>query len=275
MRRDRDVSGRRHYDPEKMRRQQKYQYLFAALLFLLIPLVLYLLFRMGIQKKHYMLLSILVLLGTMLPFLIRFDRRETRAREVVFLALMTAFCVTANLLCSHTVPLHAGTTLVLLTGISLGPEAGFLVGALSRLLCNFFDGQGPWTPWQMITWGMLGLLSGFLFFRTDTRRKETHIWRENILALTGYTFLSVFLLYGGMMNFAAFLMNHTLQPAEYPMKKEVIKAIYITGIPYDLTHAGGAALCMFLFGETFLRRIQRVQIKYGISLSENGRRIKK
>ena len=43
-----------------------------------------------------------------------------------------------------------------------------------------------------------------------------------------------------------------------------LKALYITGVPYDITHAAGAALCVFLLGEPFLKKIERVQIKYGI-----------
>ena len=53
--------------------------------------------------------------------------------------------------------------MVIISGIALGPEAGFLFGALSRLICNFYMGQGPWTPWQMFAWGLLGFLAGFIF----------------------------------------------------------------------------------------------------------------
>ncbi len=57
-------------------------------------------------------------------------------------------------------PLHAGTAMVVISGIALGPETGFFVGALARFVCNFFSGQGPWTPWQMFSWGLMGYLAG-------------------------------------------------------------------------------------------------------------------
>lgn len=231
-------------------------------------------------------------------------RKPIRARNVVLIALMTAFCVVANLICSHTIPLHAGTTIVLLSGISLGPETGFLVGVLSRLLCNFFDGQGAWTIWQMFTWGLLGVIAGLIFYQRSpgsrrrelseigeksgnryretletgekpgNRHRETSeaekkfrtqkTWRSNIWILTVFTFVVVFVVYGGVMNLAAMFMNYTMSPQDYPMNRGNLIAIYMTGIPYDLTHAAGAAICMFLFGEAFLRRIRRIQIKYGV-----------
>lgn len=218
-------------------------------------------------------------------------RKPIRARNVVLMALMTAFCVVANLICSHTIPLHAGTTIVLLSGISLGPGTGFLVGALSRLLCNFFDGQGAWTIWQMFTWGLLGIIAGLVFYqqnpgsrrrefseaeeKADDQHKESSsraeekvdaqkTWRSNIWILTAFTFVIVFVVYGGVMNLAALFMNYMVSPQDYPINRANLIAIYMTGIPYDLAHAAGAAICMFLFGEAFLRRIRRVQIKYGV-----------
>ena len=203
-------------------------------------------------------------------------KRPLRARDIVLIALMTAFCVVANLICSHTIPLHAGTTIVLLSGISLGPGTGFLVGALSRLLCNFFDGQGAWTIWQMFTWGLLGVIAGLVFYQPNpgNRRRgfseaeeksaPQKTWRSNIWILTVFTFVVVFLVYGGVMNLAAMFMNYAMSPQNYPINRESLIAIYMTGIPYDLAHAGGAAICMFLFGDAFLSRIRRIQIKYGV-----------
>lgn len=216
-------------------------------------------------------------------------RKPIRARNVVLIALMTAFCVVANLICSHTIPLHAGTTIVLLSGASLGPGTGFLVGSLSRLICNFFDGQGAWTIWQMFTWGLLGIIAGLIFYQrnpgslrrslavteesggqyresseAEKKFRTQKTWRNNIWILTAFTFVVVFVVYGGVMNLAAMFMNYMMSPQDYPINQANLIAIYTAGIPYDLAHAAGAAICMFLFGEAFLRRIRRIQIKYGV-----------
>ena len=49
-----------------------------------------------------------------------------------------------------------------ITGFSLGAEAGFLTGAISALVSNMFFGQGPWTPFQMFMWGIIGFIAGLL-----------------------------------------------------------------------------------------------------------------
>ena len=82
--------------------------------------------------------------------------------------------------------------IVILTGISFGGEAGFLVGSLTMLISNMFMGQGPWTPWQMFAFGMIGFLAGILY--------QKGILKARKFDLCIYGFLSVFLIYGGIMN---------------------------------------------------------------------------
>ena len=37
-----------------------------------------------------------------------------------------------------------------------------MTGALTALISNIYFGQGPWTPFQMLAWGIVGLLGGLL-----------------------------------------------------------------------------------------------------------------
>ncbi|MCI5639958.1 MAG: ECF transporter S component [Lachnospiraceae bacterium] len=281
MRKNRDVSYRRQYRPgeEKVKRMKRNK---AMLVVLVVLLALLLgVSQWDSMKEHYLLISVIVLILGLSPVLVSFEQRKPQAREIVMLSVLTALCVAVNVLCSHTIPLHAGTMLVILTGIALGPEAGFLVGALARLLCNFFDGQGPWTPWQMLTWGLLGLLAGFVFYRmgevsryarstqqTEAEQPLKKSYKDSIWCMTAFTFGSVVFLYGGIMNLAAWLMSHALNPADTPLTGKALLAVYVTGIPYDISHGLGAAVCMFLFGEPLLTKIRRVQIKFGIYIGE-------
>lgn len=287
MRRNRDVSYRRHYHPEIEQRKRLIRNFSLLGVILLLLIALFFFSQSVYINTHYLFVSVIVLIGGLLPVFISFEQRKPQAREVVLLAVMTALCVGVNVLCSHTIPIHAGTMLVILTGISLGPEAGFLVGALGRLICNFFDGQGPWTPWQMLTWGLLGLLAGLVFYRSHKRRRKTKCndasvgtldsstqkkrktsLQESILCMTIFTFFSVFIIYGGVMNLSAWIMSHAASPADTPLTKEALLAVYATGVPYDILHGAGAALCMFLFGDVLLQKIRRVQIKFGIYIGE-------
>lgn len=279
---------------------------------LIIPFILFVVNRL-ISGEHYMLISILIIAGTILPLMISFEYRKPRAREIVLLAVLISFCVVSNLICSHTIPLHAGTAMVVLAGISMGPEAGFLTGALGRFVCNFFDGQGIWTPWQMTAWGIIGFISGVSFRKVEKGEKgsrfsificvgagviagyfvnmitgksddfvgvKLYLWmfvglltgvilqRKKLpidrFVMSVYTFIIVFVFYGGIMNFAAMLMQNSYSPSENPINADTLRALYVTGAPYDFMHALGAAFCVFLIGESLLGKLERIQIKYGI-----------
>lgn len=183
-------------------------------------------------------------------------RKKIRARDMMVWAVMTAITVFVNLFGVFTVQFHAGTALVILTGIGLGKRSGSIVGVLARLVCNFFTGQGPWTPWQMLAWGLLGGLSGLLF----GKKARPSAWR-----ITLFTFCSVFLIYGGMMNMAAFFMANAVSPVDTPMNFSTMLAFYAAGIPFDLIHGAGAAVCVFVLGEGMLRKMERVKKKYRLS----------
>lgn len=325
--------NRRNYDEEEVKRNiLKRKISVWLVIIILIPMLLYISSYI-LKQKHYLFISLFLLAAVMLPFFISFEYKKVRAREIVMLSMMISFCVSFNLLCAHTIPLHGGSAVVVLSGIALGPEAGFLTGALGRFICNFFDGQGPWTPWQMTSWGIIGFISGVVFVRyempDETKRGNTGKnsigmvckLRKNspfavllasvilsettgylfavltgrdmadtkgimlyIFGLAGlvaggllqrkrlqtdsiimavFTFLVIFIIYGGIMNFAALVMQSSYMEGE-KISLATLKALYITGVPYDIMHAATAALCVFLIGEPFLKKIERVQIKYGI-----------
>lgn len=122
---------------------------------------------MEIRMKY-----LLILVVFMLPVFILYERKKPRSREVVLLAILITFTVVANQICAVTIPLHAGTTMVILSGIAFGPQTGFIVGACSRFVCNLFIGQGPWTVWQMFAWSLLGFLSGVSFQKDSVELKS-------------------------------------------------------------------------------------------------------
>ena len=93
--------------------------------------------------------SLLIIIYTMIPFFMVFEKRKSKAREIVLIAMMSALTVVIHMFFHLTLPLQAGTAMVIISGISLGPEAGFLAGTLSRFVCDFYMKQRPWTPWQI------------------------------------------------------------------------------------------------------------------------------
>ena len=308
----------------------------SLMIFVLIPATM--IFGVVVLDQNmYMVISILLVIYTLVPFFMVFEARRPKAREIVLIAMMAALTTVLQIFFHVTVPIQAGTALVIISGIALGPEAGFLVGALARLVCNFYIGQGPWTPWQMFCWGLLGFLAGLAFNKVDPEKlKEFRRlaegklrntsplmqvnsrsfrvvlgpivciafaiivayvcyliwpgdggflgWRLYIFGAAGllagvllqrkrlpadgltmalFTFFVTFVVYGGIMNVCA-MINASVMPGGDPVSLETLRLLYITGAPYDAVHAATAAVFIFLFGDLFIQKLERVKIKYGI-----------
>ena len=72
----------------------------------------------------------------------------------------------------------------LIAGYALGGGARASRSARSRrLVSNFWLGQGPWTPWQMAGWGLVGLLGAWLAARH--RRRLGRLGLAAVCALAG------------------------------------------------------------------------------------------
>jgi len=153
--------------------KKKQWLLVVAIIFVLIPGTIFVGIRFMDDRK-YLLISLLILFYTFIPFIAGFEGRKPQAREIVMIAVMAAFAVCGNLGLFWISPFQAGTALVIIAGICLGPQEGFLTGAVARLVVNMFAGQGPWTPWQMACWGLLGFLGGVCFNKDlEYSRKDT------------------------------------------------------------------------------------------------------
>lgn len=309
---------RRGYDVSQIEAAHRKRTAVSALLiFLAIPAVIVLGFTL-LNDRNYILISWIILLMTIAPFFMVFEKRRPKAREIVLIAMMCALTVCAQLIFRMTIPIRAGTAIIIACGIALGPEAGFLIGALSRFVLNFYEGQGPWTPWQMFCWGLLGFLAGLAFNRVTVEKVKSRNfqvvmgpvlcvigmelvaylsylffpndgatffgWRVYVfgavglllgvllqrkrlpvddVTLTVFTFLTTFIIYGGLMNICAMVTAASI-PGGNEISWKTMKLLYISGVPYDAAHAGSAAIFSFIFGDKLIRKLERIKLKYGI-----------
>lgn len=153
-----------------------------ALPFAIMPSIV-LLLPLGIQSQYYALVSFLMVGLALLLFLTGFERREIGTRRMILVSVMTALSVIGRLL-----PVFKPiTALTVLSAMYLGAEAGFLVGALSVVLSNAIMGQGPWTPFQMLAWGLIGFFAGIL--EKPLRRLPLLLYVYGILSGVAYSML--------------------------------------------------------------------------------------
>lgn len=219
----------------------------TAVFLLLIPLTV--IFGRKLPGRSYYITSLLVILEIMIPFFLSFEGRKPEARELVLLAVLSALAIASRVVIP--IPNFKATyAMVMLAGIALGAESGFLVGALTALVSNFFFGQGPHTPWQMMAYGAGGCLMGFLFRRGLLPRKRL------LLGLFGAATIILFI--GPLLDTSSvFMMLSRLTP-------ETALAIYLAGFPVNCTQAVPTFLVLFFLGKPFLEKLDRVKLRYGM-----------
>ena len=241
---------RQEFDAVQLKARKKRTILSAIISFILIPLTIF----VGIvflDDQRYLLVSLFIVVYTMIPFFLVYENRKPKAREIVTIAMMSAIVVFFNMISYMMTPFQPGTALVIITGIAFGPEAGFLTGALARLILNVFMQQGPWTPWQMFGFGLIGFLAGVLFRPGALPRGR--------VALCVYGGLSTLILYGAIVNFGSLLMfgNTALNWAG-------LLAVYASGLPFDLVHAAATVLFLAILGPAMIEKLERLRRKYGL-----------
>ena len=114
------------------------------------------------------------------------EAKRISARSIAVLASLTALACALRLVRIPVEGLEFTNFLVILAGLSMGPGEGFLAGALTPLVSNFYLGQGSWTAWQMLAWGLLGMAAGLL---KDKKIKRWELGAGGLLSGWAYGFL--------------------------------------------------------------------------------------
>lgn len=205
----------------------------------------------------YYVTSILVIIYAMVPFFVSFEARRPQARELVIIAVMCALAVVARVVfiwVPHFKPIAA---IVMIAGVALGSRSGFLVGAISLLVSDFVFGQGPWTPWQMLAYGIAGFVAGFLAERGVIPRSDLSNRAKTLLSLAGAAFVVVVV--GPILDTCSlFTMVSAITP-------ESALAIYASGLPVNAVQATATAITLFILANPLLGKLERVRVKYGLA----------
>lgn len=242
--------GKELIQNEKSKRKISKRTKIATLLILfLIPLTIFIgIYYLG-DKKYYFI-SLLIILETMIPFGFAFENRKPKARELVIISALCAIGVagrTAFFMLPQFKPVAA---IVIISGVAFGGETGFLVGAITAFVSNFFFGQGPWTPWQMFSFGIIGFLAGIMFQKGILRKTKTD--------MCVFGFVATFVIYGGIMNPASVIMWQS------NININMVLSSYVMGMPFDFIHAVSTVFFLFFAAEPMLEKLERIKIKYGL-----------
>lgn len=162
------------------------------------------------------------------------------ARDLTLVATLGGLAAAGRVLFAAVPGVQPVTVVAAAAGVALGPRRGFAVGALAAIASNFFLGQGPHTPWQMLAWGGCGLLAGLL--RPLLRGR---------LAFAAFTVL-LGLAFGVVMDLWLWL-------AFYPHTEAALVARLAAGLPFNVAHALGNVALALVAGPELRRVLERFE----------------
>ncbi|MDX6636777.1 MAG: energy-coupling factor transport system substrate-specific component [Solirubrobacterales bacterium] len=187
--------------------------------------------------------SSFVLLGAVLVGgFVWYERSRPSARMIALVAALAALAVAGRLVFAPIPNVQATTDIVLFTGFALGAAPGFAVGALGALVSNLWLGQGPWTPWEMAGWGLVGIAGAGLGALTARR-----LGRFGLAAAGAVAGLA----YGALLDFSV------MATAGGNLSLERYLAISARGVPFNVAHAVGNAVLALAAGPALVRMIVR------------------
>lgn len=229
----------------------KFLKVIEPLVLLVLPAVIFLCGYFGIEQT--LLLTIAVAICSITPFFLRFELKRPRPRDIMPIVTLTAVATAGRIIFSPFPNFKPVTSIVIISGICFGRQAGFLTGSLTALTSNMFFGQGPFTPAQMYCWGLIGYLAGIL--------GEKGLFKNNA-ALQNFAVC----VFGVLMSlFYGFLMDswHIVSFLQ-PVTAEKAAVTYTAGLPMNISHAAATVLFLLPLYLPFRKKLERVKKKYGI-----------
>lgn len=224
-------------------------------------------------------LSLVVVLASLAVFFASYERSRPRLRDVMPTVVLAALAAAGRILFAPIPDFKPVSAIAIIAGVTFGRKSGFMVGALVALASNFFFGQGPWTPWQMYAWGMVGYGAGLLAKlpapcsaagRAEEGGTEpsgssappashANLVDRHPAVVYAYGFLSC-LGYGFILNAWSILSFFHAQSAGWAG----ILAVYAAALPFDVLHGVATVVFLLALYAPWRRKLARVRRKFGL-----------
>jgi energy-coupling factor transport system substrate-specific component len=195
------------------------------------------------------LASFTIIAGALTLGWLAYERARPSARMIAIVATLAALAALGRDAFVALPDVKPITAMTLVVGYALGPLAGFTVGAVGMLASNILLGQGPYTPWQMVAWGLVGVF-GAIFGRLTRRRASR---------------LSLALACAASALAAKELMNVYTWTIGGAYTGPALLARVLEGLPYDVTDTVASFLFGFAFAPELARLLARTRARMEVT----------
>jgi energy-coupling factor transport system substrate-specific component len=194
--------------------------------------------------QNWGLMSVILVALAIGSFFFEFEGSAIGSKEIAIIGILSTVSAVVRIPFAAIPSVQPCTYLIICSGYVFGPLAGFMVGAITALISNFFLGQGPWTIYQMFAWGMAGVSASYL--------KRLNPSRGKLMAfgiLWGY-------LFGAIVNtwfWASFI---------YPLTPRTFIVSQLNSLWFDTAHAVANAIFLGLLGKKTIDILERFHKKF-------------
>jgi len=202
------------------------------------------------------LMSLLAAALVVLYYYARYEEKKSDSKEIGIVATLAALAVAGRCLFAAVPSFKPSTFVVIVTGYVFGPLPGFMVGATTALVSNVFFGQGPWTVWQMLAWGLAGFVAGLLGPKGLLEGR----WRLALYCAAWG------MLFGWIMN--VYFVIGFVHPAGW----RAFLAACTASLWFDGLHAASNFLFAFLLGPALIAMLGRYRARFFFEEGEQGGR---
>ncbi|MDY6965540.1 MAG: ECF transporter S component [Halobacteriota archaeon] len=192
-------------------------------------------------------LFITILIAILLiAFFIGFESQKMSSKNIALISMLGTISSVIRVPFVAIPGVQPCTFIIICSGFVYGPIAGFMVGCITPLISNLFLGHGPWTLFQMLSWGLIGFLSGLLrIVRPNPKFRSILIFG----LICGYIF-------GVIMNL--WFWTYFI----YPLTLESFILVQISSLWTDTAHSIGNFILLGLFGMKTILILERFKRRF-------------
>lgn len=177
-----------------------------------------------------------------------YERSGPSSKLLALVATLAALAVLGRMAFAPLPQVKPTTDIIVLAGYVLGGAPGFAVGAVTALASNFFFGQGPYTPWQMVAWGLCGVFGALLALGLGR-----DLGRWPLALACGAAGLG----YGVLMDVSQWVTYSGQSLGE-------LWVLLGKGVPFNIAHAvANVAFCL-VFGPVLVTALKRFRSRFDI-----------
>lgn len=214
-----------------------------------VPLIIVLSYFLYNLKQYHILSLIIAVLALGLLFL-NFEKKDLKLEKLVLIAAFVALATVSRIL-FNVITILPGfnpvSAIIILIAIVFGGEVGFMVGALTAFISNNYLSHGPWTVFQMFSWGIIGYLSGLF----------SKILKKNKIILI------IFGIFSGIL-FSVIMDIYTVLSIDNAFNFKRFLFVQSISLPFTITYIVANVIFLILFGDLFIKRLERIIKKYNL-----------